>query len=187
MRKVKVPTLETERLILRMWEKKDAGALYTYAKNPNVGPHAGWKPHASEAESREIITELFLANMCWAIIDKQSGRLIGSIGFEEDYLRPNVRSKELGYSLSEDFWGRGIMTEATRRLIEYAFEFLKLDILSIRTGETNKRSQRVISKCGFTYEGTLRRAYKVYDGTIRETRCYSMLREEYEQLKSAAI
>ena len=41
MRKVKVPTLETERLILRMWEKKDAGALYTYAKNPNVGPHAG--------------------------------------------------------------------------------------------------------------------------------------------------
>ena len=184
MRKIKVPTLETERLVLRMWEKKDAGALYAYAKNPNVGPHAGWKPHASEAESKEIITELFLTNMCWAIIDKETGRLIGSIGMEEDYLRPNIRSKELGYSLSEEYWGRGLMTEAARRLINYAFEFLKLDILSIRTGENNKRSQSVINKCGFTYEGTLRRAYKVYDGTIRETRCYSMLREEYENLKA---
>ena len=184
MRKIKVPTLETERLILRMWEKKDAGALYAYAKNPNVGPHAGWKPHTSEAESKEIITDLFLTNMCWAIVDKETGRLIGSIGMEEDYLRPNIRSKELGYSLSEEYWGRGIMTEAASRLINYAFEFLRLDILSIRTGENNKRSQSVINKCGFTYEGTLRRAYKVYDGTIRETRCYSMLREEYENLKA---
>ena len=187
MRKYRVPLLETERLYLRKWSKKDAADVFEYAKDPAVGPIAGWKPHTSPAESKMIINEVFLQKMSWAIEDKESGRVIGSIGFEEDYLRPNVRSKELGYSLSEDFWGRGIMTEATRRLIEYAFEFLKLDILSIRTGETNKRSQRVISKCGFTYEGTLRRAYKVYDGTIRETRCYSMLREEYEQLKSAAI
>lgn len=184
MRKIKVPNLETERLRLRMWDKKDAAALYEYAKNPNVGPHAGWKPHEDEAESRTIITDMFLTNMCWAIIDKATDKIIGSIGFEDDYHRPNIRSKELGYSLSEDFWGKGIMTEAAKTLIVYAFEVLHLDVLSIRTGTANLRSQSVIRKCGFTYEGTLRRAYKIYDGSIRDTRCYSMLREEYKELRA---
>ena len=102
--KIKVPTLETERLILRMWSKKDAPELYEYAKNPNVGPHAGWKPHASVHESRMIISQLFLTNMCWAIVDKESGKVIGSIGLEEDKFRPDIKSKELGYSLAEDHW-----------------------------------------------------------------------------------
>ena len=77
--KIKVPTLETERLILRMWKKKDAPQLYEYAKNPNVGPHAGWKPHESVHESRMIISQLFLTNMCWAIVDKETGKVIGEI------------------------------------------------------------------------------------------------------------
>lgn len=180
--KIKVPTLETERLILRMWTKKDAPQLYEYAKNPNVGPHAGWKPHESVHESRMIISQLFLTNMCWAIVDKETGKVIGSIGLEEDKFRPDVKSKELGYSLSEDYWKRGIMTEAAKRVIEHAFEDLKLDILMIRTGDANLRSQRVIEKCGFAYEGTLRRTYRIYDGSIREVRCYSMLKEEYKKL-----
>lgn len=183
MKKIKVPTLETERLYLRMWNKKDAKELYEYAKNPNVGPHAGWKPHDNPAESKMIISTMFLTNMVWAMIDKETGKLIGSIGLEEDKFRPDVNSKELGYSLSEDYWGKGLMTEAAKRLISYAFEVLKLDVLMIRTGEKNLRSQRVIEKCGFTYEGTLRRTYRIYDGTIREVRCYSMLREEYETLR----
>ncbi len=180
--KIKVPTLETERLILRMWKKKDAPELYEYAKNPNVGPHAGWKPHESVHESRMIISQLFLTNMCWAIVDKETGKVIGSIGLEEDKFRPEVKSKELGYSLSEDYWKKGIMTEAAKRVIEHAFEDLRLDILMIRTGDANLRSQRVIEKCGFAYEGTLRRTYRIYDGSIREVRCYSMLKEEYKKL-----
>lgn len=179
--KIKVPTLETNRLILRMWKKKDAPALYEYAKNPNVGPHAGWKPHESVHESRMIISQLFLTNMCWAIVDKESGKVIGSIGLEEDKFRPDVKSKELGYSLAEDHWKKGFMTEAAKRVIHYAFDDLKLDLLMIRTGDANLRSQRVIEKCGFAYEGTLRRTYRTYDGSIREVRCYSMLHEEYEK------
>ena len=179
--KIKVPTLETERLILRMWSKKDAPELYEYAKNPNVGPHAGWKPHESIYESRMIISKLFLTNMCWAIVDKASGKVIGSIGLEEDKFRPDVKSKELGYSLAEDHWKKGIMTEAAKRVIRHAFDDLKLDLLMIRTGDANHRSQRVIEKCGFAYEGTLRRTYRTYDGSIREVRCYSMLHEEYEK------
>lgn len=181
--KTKVPTLETERMVLRMWHRKDAPELYEYAKNPNVGPHAGWKPHESISESRMIISRIFLANMCWAIQDKETCKVIGSIGLEEDKFRPEVKSKELGYSLAEDYWGRGLMTEAAERIIRYAFDELKLDVLMIRTGESNIRSQRVIEKCGFEYEGTLRRTYRIYDGSIREVRCYSMLSEEYRRLK----
>lgn len=181
MRKVKVPKLETERLILRGWERKDAKELYEYASNPNVGPAAGWKPHSSIQESRDIIDRIFRANMTWAIVHRATGRVIGSIGLEQDKIRTGIESRELGYSLSEDHWGEGIMTEAAGRVIAYAFEELALDVLMIRTSDNNRRSRRVIEKCGFTYEGTLRRAYRIYDGTLRETRVYSMLCEEYRR------
>ena len=179
---IRVPQMETDRLILRMWAKKDAPALFEYAKDPDVGPNAGWKPHASVGESRMIIDQLFRHNMTWAIIEKSTGTIVGSIGFEEDKYRPNISSKEMGYSLAKRCWGNGYMTEAAKCLIRYGFEELKLEVLMIRTSETNRRSQRVIEKCGFTYEGTLRRAYRMYDNNLREVRCYSMLREEYENL-----
>ncbi len=89
----------------------------------------------------------------------------------------------MGYSLAKSRWKRGYMTEAAERVIRYAFDELNLTVLMIRTGEANLRSRRVIEKCGFTYEGTLRRAYRLYDGALREVRCYSMLREEYDKLR----
>ncbi len=187
MRKYRVPLLETERLYLKKWSKRDAADLFEYAKDPAVGPAAGWKPHASPAESRMIISECFLQKMSWAIQDKESGKVIGSIGFEKDKFRPDILSRELGYSLSKQYWGRGLMTEAAKRLVAYAFEEIGVEVLSITTGESNLRSRRVIEKCGFTYEGTLRDSYKKYDGTITELRCYSMLREEYAAMKSAGI
>jgi len=183
-KRIRVPRIETERLILRPWEKKDATALYAYAKNPNVGPHAGWKPHKDATESREIITEIFLKNMCWCVTEKATGRVIGNIGLEDDIRRPGLGSKELGYSLDEEFWGRGIMTEAAKKLIVYGFEELKLNVMSINTSESNFRSQSVIDKCGFHFEGVLRNSSKEYDGTPRNLRVYSMLRSEYEAYKA---
>ena len=179
---MRVPQIETERLILRMWKRKDAEALYEYAKDPDVGPHAGWKPHESVKESKIIISELFRRNMTWCIVEKETGRPIGSIGFEADSIRKDINSREMGYSLAKSCWKKGYMTEAAKCLIKYAFEELNLSVLMIRTSEANLRSQRVIEKCGFTYEGTLRRAYKIYDGSLREIKCYSILREEYEKL-----
>ncbi len=175
----RVPEMETERLLLRMWKRKDAADLYEYARNPNVGPEAGWKPHSSCRESRHIIMNVYRQNMSWALVLKDTGKVIGSIVLNEDRFRPDVSSMELGYSLSEDHWGRGLMTEAAKKVIQYAFEALKLDVLMIKTGENNIRSRRVIEKCGFSYEGTLRRSYRTYDKKIKAVRCYSMLREEY--------
>lgn len=181
-KRIRVPRLETERLILREWTPADAEDLYEYARDPDVGPHAGWKPHEDVRESRKIIDELFRSNETWALVEKESGRIVGSIGLEQDKYRPEIRSREMGYSLGKAYWGRGYMTEAAKRLIHYAFEELKLEVLMIRTGDANLRSRRVIDKCGFTYEGTLRRAYRLYDGRLREVRCYSMLREDFEEL-----
>lgn len=176
-------TLETERLKLTMFKMMDAEDLYAYAKNPNVGPHAGWSPHKNVKESKEIIKTLFLPNETWAIRLKGEEKVIGSIGLERDKYRPDANSKELGYSLSEDFWHQGIMTEAAKEVIRYGFEVMGLDQIGICTGETNFRSQGVIGKCGFKYEGTIRRTYKVYDGAIRDSRVYSMLKSEYEEMK----
>lgn len=187
MRKYSVPLLETERLYLRKWSKKDAADVFEYAKDPAVGPIAGWKPHTSPAESKMIINEVFLQKMSWAIEDKESGRVIGSIGFEKDKFRPDIQSREMGYSLSREYWGRGLMTEAAKKLIEYAFEVMGLEVLAITTSDRNLRSQRVIEKCGFVYEGRLRNSYKIYDGTVTELRCYSMLREEYAAMKRGEI
>lgn len=187
IRKQTVQPLETERLYLRMWKRSDAPQLFAYASNPNVGPRAGWKPHESVVESRKIIETTFKASRVWAIIDKASERIIGSIGLSEDRFRPGVRSLELGYSLSEEFWGRGLMTEAAKRVIRYGFEYVGLDVMMIRTGEENIASQRIIEKCGFQYEGTLRRIYRIYDGTVKPVRCYTMLREEYDGLRQAGV
>lgn len=178
--------LETERLILRPWTRKDAPALYELAKNPNVGPHAGWKPHGSEEESLEIIETIFFPGAARAVCKKSENgnasakeEIIGCIGLEPDSMRPSVKSRELGYWLGEAYWGRGFMTEAAKRVIDFAFLELELDILSVHTGPLNKRSQRIIEKCGFVYEGTLRKAYRIFDGTNRDVLCYSILWAEW--------
>lgn len=181
--RVRVPGLHTERLYLRGWRKDDADSLFRYAQNPNVGPRAGWKPHESRRESRRIICDIFMPNTVWAIIYKETGEIIGSIGLEKDKFRPGVNSREMGYSLDEKYWGRGMMTEAAKCIIGYAFDEMKIDMICITTWEENARSRRVIEKCGFTYEGFLRHSYRVYDGRIKDLRCYSMLRSEYEEGK----
>lgn len=176
-------TIETERLILRDWDVDDVDDLYDYAKNPNVGPHGGWKPHESKIESLEIMQTLFINKYdSWAIVYKENGKVIGSIGYETDVRRPQVNCRELGYAMSEDYWGKGIMTEAAKAVLQYGFKELDLDMVSIYRNPQNKRSGRVIEKCGFTYEGLLRKAYKIYDGSIRDVACYSMTKEEYEAL-----
>lgn len=173
-------SIETKGLILRPWVEGDAASLFAYAKNPNVGPRAGWKPHKDVEESLEIIRALFIPNKVWAIISKGTGEILGSIGFEEDIRRHNLSSRELGYSLREESWGQGIMTEAAKAIIEYGFTTLGLEIISILTAPSNLRSQGVIRKCGFTYEGTLRKCYKIYDGSYRDSQIYSLLREEWQ-------
>jgi len=174
--------IQTERLRLTPWRdcEEDARELYAYAKNPDVGPNAGWKPHDSIEESRTIIRELFLKSNTWAIREKESDKVIGSISLEKDRRREDVNSMEMGYSLSKEYWGKGYMTEAAKAVMDYGFEKYGLVVMSICTSPLNRRSQRVIEKCGFKYEGLQRRGYHIYDGTDRDNLFFSILREEWE-------
>ena len=71
--------LETERLILRPWEEKDANDLFQYASNPEVGPIAGWPVHTSVENSREIIKSYLSAPEIYAIVLKETMQPVGSI------------------------------------------------------------------------------------------------------------
>lgn len=177
--------LRTGRLAMIPCSIDDAADLYEYAKNPDVGPHAGWKPHESVEESREIIEGLFLPSGAWGIHEIDSdglpGPMIGTIALEVDRFRPDAKSKEIGYSLAKDAWGKGYMTEAAAEVIRYAFENLGMEILTICTSPVNKRSQRVAEKNGFIYEGRIRRAYRIYTGELRDSLVFSLTKEEWEK------
>lgn len=172
-------SLITERLVLSQWKLRDAKDLFSYAKNPNVGFPAGWAPHRSVWDSKRLIMEVLKPNRVFAIRPKATGKAIGTISLSEDKYRPGLRCKELGYSMSEEYWGQGLMTEAARAVIKHGFEDLRLDMISVTTGPDNEKSQSVIRKCGFKYEGTLRRAFLVYDRSVRDLMCYSLTKEEY--------
>lgn len=74
--------ITTDRLILRAWQESDADALYRYAKDPAVGPIAGWNPHQSVEESREIIRTVFAAPETYAVCLRESGEPIGCVGLQ---------------------------------------------------------------------------------------------------------
>ena len=176
--------LVTKRLLLRSWNEKDAKDFFEYAKNPKVGYMAGWKPHGSVKESKEIIKRFLTEGNVWAICNKQTEKAIGSVGLHKDSKRAlDPRSAMmLGYALSEQYWGKGLMTEACSAVMKYAFEELELKILSVDHFPFNNRSRRVIEKLGFIYEGTLRQSFVNYNGEILDDVCYSITQDEYKGL-----
>lgn len=175
-------TLETPRLILRQWTREDAADLFEYAKSPLVGPMAGWKPHESIEESVKIIDSFIVQDETWAIYHKQDGKVIGGVGLHPDRKRAVDKSiaAMLGYVLSENYWGKGIMLEACREVLRFAFEEMSLEIISLFHYPFNNQSRRVAQKLGFKHEGVLRKASTIFDGTTYDDVCYSLTKTEWE-------
>ena len=171
--------LETDRLILRGWKESDLYDFYEYAKEPEVGPAAGWKPHEKIEESQRILNDFIKKQQVWAIVLKENDKVIGSIGLHDDEKRRLDNAKMMGYVLSKDYWGQGLMTEAAKRVVKYVFEDMKIDVLSIYHYPFNKASKRVIEKCNLKFDGILRCATKRFDGIIFDDYCYSILKNEY--------
>ena len=150
-------TLHTKHLLIRPWKVTDAEALYTQAHNPIIGKRCGWNPHKSVDESREII-EVVLSKAHSFAICLPNNTPIGSIGLllqGESNLPIGENEAEIGYWLGEDFWGKGYVTEATLRVLQYAFDELHLTQLWASAYKENIASQRVLEKCGFRYHHTL--------------------------------
>lgn len=174
--------METERLRLRRFEEKDLDDFHDYAKDPQVGPPAGWKPHESLEESREILNAFMRSEDIFALVEKETGRVIGSMGLHEDRKRDYKGAIMIGYAMASTHWGRGLMLEGVCELLKYAFQELNTEIISAYHYPFNRRSGRVLEKAGFRFEGTLRLASVLPDGTIVDDVCYSMMRSEFETL-----
>ena len=107
--------LETERLILRPWEETDAEECYKYAKDPRVGPIAGWPVHTSEEDSRQIIRDVLMVPETYAIVLKETGLPIGSIGLHHNDRAEKEDEAELGYWMGVDYWGAWLCTGGGKR------------------------------------------------------------------------
>lgn len=149
--------LYTKRLILRPWDQADAEDLYQYAKNPAVGPVAGWPVHTSVENSLGIIKTVLSADETFAICLKKDRKAIGSIGLmigKASNLELSDQEAEIGYWIGEPFWGQGLVPEACLELIRHAFEDLDLKRLWCGYFDGNEKSKRVQEKCGFVYHHT---------------------------------
>lgn len=147
--------IETERLILRAFEQSDLDDFFEYASVKGVGERAGWKHHESKEESQQILNSFIIHDKTFAIVLKENSKVIGSLGVEEYGMEEALteflefKGREIGYVLSKDYWGKGIMTEAVKAIINYLFNELNLDFLTCGYYDFNYQSKRVQEKCGF--------------------------------------
>ena len=149
--------LKTNRLILRRFEESDAENIYEYAKDPDIGPIAGWPPHKSASESLDVIRNVFSAAECYAVCLKEDGKAIGAIELKlngHTDMTDRDDECELGYWLGRPFWGQGIMPEAAREMLRHAFEDLGMQNVWCGYYDGNTKSKRVQEKCGFRYQWT---------------------------------
>ena len=148
--------LETDRLIIRAWKETDLEDFYEYAKVDGVGQMAGWNPHTSIQESKTILEMFIKGKKTFALELKDNHKVIGSLGLEELSLSLGEQyedfvGREIGYVLSKDYWGKGLMPEAVNCVIKFCFENEKYDYLMCSHSVVNNQSKRVIEKSGFQF------------------------------------
>ncbi len=148
--------LQTDRLTLRAWKKSDLNDFFEYASVDGVGEMAGWKHHESIKESKQVLNRFIEGRNVFALVDKASGKVIGSLGIHKSWAEGEPeyegwKIKDIGYVLSKEYWGKGLMPEAVMKVIKLCFEQFGLDALTIGHISTNHRSRRVIEKCGFYF------------------------------------
>jgi putative acetyltransferase len=177
-----VKTLFTPRLILRSWRLEDAADMYDYASTPTVGPAAGWGIHQSVLESEAVIRRFLQSDETWALVHRESGKVIGSVGLHRKTTLQGDTGRELGYVLSPDFEGRGLMTEACLEVLRFAFEDLAEPFVTVNHFLDNAKSRRVIEKCGFVYQGEI--DYVTHDGFVRRSRHYRIDQTEFKQRRN---
>ncbi len=180
----RLPILETERLTLRRMTLRDAADVFAYSKDPEVARHVLWDAHRDIGESRMYLRYMVQQYRLgqpssWGIIDKASGRLIGTIGFMKH--DPDNSCVELGYSLAREFWGQGLMPEALDAVLKECFTVLKVHRVEAQHFSGNPASGRVMEKCGMQHEGRFRQ--RIYNkGKYWNVDMWAMLRKDWDAL-----
>lgn len=181
--------IETPRLRLRPFRDGDAADVYAYARDPRVGPIAGWPPHRSMEESLEIIRTVFSAPGVFAMEERESGRVVGSVGFVGNHPageQADCPDDEVGYALSPAYWGRGLAPEAVEAVLAYGFTDLGLGRVWCGHYAGNWRSARCMGKCGFRYQfARVERAALL--GETRQSYFYLLTEEDWRGRVSGAL
>jgi ribosomal-protein-alanine N-acetyltransferase len=176
-----LPTLETERLILRKMVLNDAEAVFAYASNSEVSRYTLWETHRSIEDSRaflEFATQKYEngGEPDWGIVYRGNGCLVGACGlvnWEAEHARA-----EVGFVLSREYWGRGLMSEAVRAILRFGFERMNLNRIEARCIAENAASARVMEKAGMFYEGTLRQREYIKEA-YRDIKLYAILKKGF--------
>ncbi len=176
-----LPTIETDRLILRKMTLGDADAVFAYASDPEVTRYVIWDAHRTIEDSRAFLDLTARgyesgADPAWGIVYKGDHRFVGTCGFAS--LEPEHARAEIGYVISREYRGRGLASEAVRAMIRFGYERMNLNRIEARCIAENAASARVMQKAGMTYEGTLRQR-EFIKGAYRDMELYAILKSEY--------
>ncbi len=159
-----MPTLRTQRLILRPMRTTDAFDMYEYACREDVTEYLLWSPHPSVSDTREYLAYIeHRYASCdfydWAVTLADSGKMIGTVGFTRLEMAHNLG--EIGYVLNPNYHGKGFGTEAARRVLDFGFDTLGLHRIEAKFMQGNTSSLRVMEKLGMSFEGYHRDAMLV--------------------------
>ena len=176
-----IPTLETDRCILRKLSLDDTDDMHEYSSNPDVTKYLTWSPHPDKAYTLEYL--MYLQNRYktgdffdWAVICKDSGKMIGTCGFTRFFFAHN--GAEIGYVLNPAYHGNGIGTEVVGRVIKYGFENLSLERIEAKYMIENEASHRVMQKNGMIFEGVRRKGLLI-KGVYRDVGVCSIIKEDF--------
>lgn len=165
---------------IRRWELSDARDLATALSNKKIQDNLrdGLPYPYTEQDGKEFISAMLAANEndTFAFAITVNGKVIGSIGA---FRQGNIhrQTAELGYYIAEEYWGKGIMTEAVKQLCAYVFSNTDIIRIYAEPFAYNIGSCRVLEKAGFQYEGTLR-SNALKNGKVLDMKMYSKLKTD---------
>lgn len=185
------PKLETERLILRRMEKRDAADLFACFSDPGASRYSIWSPHRNLAYTKNYVRYMMRSYrareaMVFCIVLKEENRVIGTCSFTE--MDTAYKVAEIGYTLSPAYWHCGYGSEAVKALLKFGFETIGLLRVSARVMPENRASSKLLQRLGFKQEGYL--SGGIYcKGRPHDVCLYGLLREEkqMEKIKSFQV
>ena len=183
----KFPEIRTKRLLLRQPSMKDAEWYLEHFSRPEIvwggGEQGPRDIRAAREELRKYMVDLYRKRLGfrWIITVKGEGRPIGSLGFYKWATGERSYQAEMGYDLAREHWGKGIMTEAMKAVIDFGFEKMELNRKEVFIMPRNKRSIRLVKNLGFKREGLLRQRYFDEFGHFTDDILFSMLRTDWKE------
>ena len=157
----------------------DEEAFYRIYSDMELCLSSGSLPVHSMEDAKSKLNRMIEMGESFAIVHTETMTVIGVISVRKDIHRFNNRAYMLGYVLEKQYRGQGIMPQVVGYMMKYLFMNMGADIVTAAHFPGNDASKRVLEKCGFTYEGTLRREYCRFDGQILDSCMYSITYDEW--------